>query len=251
MACYILTTKKRDQRLFRKILTDPHIFETPRELLLAIRSNKRGPILIIDLEIRGHEKIGFQTAELVKKNNPNAQIILLAEDSRLANYCFEYQVGVLDFIIKNDRDLTFQKRLLRAIEKAQYNLHKIFYTKPIFVRFPNGTRSILVDLTHIIYISCEKGTHHLILHEHDRITKIRATLKIVVPLHKDTCQIHSSFAINLNYLKDYQPKKKIITLSTGNALPVSRRYASEVRMHTTWFTQPPSKDENPNFKRND
>lgn len=135
MACYILTTKKRDQRLFRKILIDPYIFETPRELLLAIRSNKRGPILIIDLEIRGHEKIGFQTAELVKKNNPNAQIILLAEDSRLANYCFEYQVGVLGFIIKNDRYLTFQKRLLRAIEKAQYNLHKIFLHKTKFCTF--------------------------------------------------------------------------------------------------------------------
>ncbi|GAO99150.1 LytR/AlgR family response regulator transcription factor [Fructobacillus ficulneus] len=251
MSCYILTSKKGDQRLFRKLIPDPLIFDNPRELLLAVHSTTLGPIVVIDLEIHGYDKIGLQVAALIKRNNPNAQIILLAEDSRLANYCFEYQVGVLDFIIKNDRDLIFQKRLLRAIEKAQYNVHKILNSKPKFIFFPNGKKRLLLDLSRILYFSSEKGTHNVILHEHDQILKIRANLSTIAKLDDDIHQIHSGFCININYLQTYQPKKNIVTLANGVSLPISRNYINKVRQQTTWYSEPPTRENDPNFKKKD
>lgn len=243
MNCYVLTTDKKEQRLFRKILNEPAIYESPRDLLLTLNASLTGSIVILDVAIAGHEHAGFQTAEILRKQNPNSQLILLSNDSSMANACFEYQIGVLDFIIKGNLDLSFQNRLHRAVKKAQYNLHRISYLRPINIHLPDGSKNILVDLAKIIYISSEKGTHHLLLHESNRITKIRTSMKNVATLHENLCQIHAAFCINIDYLKKYDSKKGIVTLTTGNSLPVSRSFAPNIREKSRWYYQPPQKKE--------
>ncbi|MDF7637565.1 LytTR family transcriptional regulator DNA-binding domain-containing protein [Leuconostocaceae bacterium ESL0958] len=233
MSYYVLADQLEDRRLLNRILTNPIFCKSPQALLAALKKDRRGQIVILNLAIKGYPEAGFQTARLVRLFDPDAQLILLTHDEQLGHFCFEYQLSAIDFILKSN-DLRYQERLHRAIKQAYRNLQQIRLLRPLPIHFPNGQHQELVDLAQLIYIASEKGTHHLLLHEANRTRKIRANLKDMAPYHDCLCQIHAAYCINLNYLEEYIPSQQLVLLTNGVQLPVSRRYAKNVRPYGRW-----------------
>ncbi|MBS9338727.1 DNA-binding response regulator [Fructobacillus sp. M2-14] len=236
MPCYILTDKAQDKRFFKKTLLDPIFYETPSALISALRKVKNGQVVILDSTIRGFNKAGLKTAQLIRQKDPDAQLIMISDNASLVGQCFEAQVGFLDFIIKQDFSSAFLDRLLRAIAKANLNLRRILELRPIPIRLPHGKTSKVFDLTRVIYITTDKGTHHLFVHEADRLSRIHASMASIPDCHDSLFQIHASFTINIAYLHDYDCGTHIVTMVTGHRLPVSRLYAGALREALRWPT---------------
>ncbi|MFC4761291.1 LytR/AlgR family response regulator transcription factor [Fructobacillus durionis] len=247
MPCYILTDNLKSQRLIKKVLLDSIFFESPSALLHALGRTRQGQVIILDSCIRGFELAGIQTAQLIRQRDTDAQIIMISDNAQMAMRCFEAHVGLLDFIIKRDFNSAFFDRLLRAVATAKLNIHHIYELRPVSIRLPDGRTSRLFDLTRIIYITTESGSHHLIVHEADHQFRIRSSMKEVETLHEHFQRVHTSFIVNTSYLNAYYPNEHYLTLVNGQRIPVSRNYAGHLRDVLRWS---PKKPEQPQLIHN-
>ncbi|MCK8617535.1 LytTR family DNA-binding domain-containing protein [Fructobacillus sp. M158] len=236
MPCYILSDNGNARRLLKKVLNQPIFFETPSALLHALGRVKKGQVVLLDSAIRGYESAGLQTAQLIRQQDPDAQLIMMSDNAAMAARCFEGQVGLIDFIIKQDFNARFFDRLLRAISKANSNLRRILNLRPVPIRLPDGRSTRLFDLTRIVYFTTDSGSHHLIIHEVDHQSRIRASMRDLAAYHQNLYRVHSSYVINIAYLHLYQPSKHSLTMVTGHQIPVSRHYAGALRQALRWPT---------------
>lgn len=237
MPCYILTDNLKSQRLIKKVLFNSIYFETPSALLHALGRTRKGQVIILDSCIRGFEQAGIQTAQLIRERDPDAQIIMMSDNAEMAMLCFEAHVGLLDYIIKGNFNSAFFDRLLRAVATAKLNIRHIYDFRPVSIRLPDGRTSRLFDLTRIIYITTESGSHHLIVHESDHQTRIRSSMREVELLHDHFQRVHTSFIVNTSYLNAYYPNEHYLTLVNGQQIPVSRNYAGKLRDVLRWSSE--------------
>ncbi|CAK8054291.1 LytR/AlgR family response regulator transcription factor [Eupransor demetentiae] len=230
MTYYLLEDGKTYQRKIKKILPGTKAYGSPRELIAALDQDEYGhKIIILDLEIKGIRQAGFRTAQHIRRQDPHAQIIIVTSHTEMSFLCFQYQIGVIDFISKNDEEQAFQSRLQRAVQTAKDNISRIEEITEIPVRFPNGSQFIKGDLNQVDYISSEKGTHYLEIHTRSNTIKVRANLKDISAIHKNLLQIHAAYCINISQIESYRAGTQTLTLKNGTNLPVSRRFIKAIR----------------------
>ncbi|MBS9336662.1 response regulator transcription factor [Fructobacillus papyrifericola] len=234
MPCYVLTDSGIARRYLKKVLVNPVFFETPSALLHALGRVKKGQVVLLDSTVRGFATAGLQTAQLIRQHDPDAQLIMMSEDASMATRCFEAQVGLLDFIIKQEYSASFFDRLIRAVSKANLNLKRILDLRPEPIRLPDGRTSRLFDLTRIVYFSTDSGSHHIFVHEIDRQRRIRTSMKELAERHSNLYRVHASYIINIAYLNSYEPGERSLTMVTGHQVPVSRHYAGSLRNALRW-----------------
>ena len=161
----------------RKNNIEANIFSArcnPEDTLNDVEENGDNPALFfIDVELKGYKMDGFSLCRELKREKREFYFVFLTAKNELAYKDFEYELDVLDYIIKEPRcflekrfgeELTGRlERIFRKVENGKRD------KKLIWVEC--GSRKVGIEPEQIICVQSIKGTHQM-----EIITKVRRVM---------------------------------------------------------------------------
>lgn len=221
---YLLEDDITQQKRIKQYIQHIHTFTSPANLLSAVLKDKTPKIILLDLEIKDVIYAGLQTAQLIRKNDIISPIIIVTTHCELSWHTFQHHISALDFIDKSQPESAFAQQLKSAIYTADKVLKRYDKKSPNLITIRNGAHLVQFDLNHLSYVSSNKGTHYINVFTKNGVSKIRNTIKTIASSHENFIQIHASFCINRDFIKQYLKSEKIIELTDGTLLPVTRKF---------------------------
>ena len=201
-------------------------FNKSNKLIDAVKTTKYD-IYLLDIEMPGNN--GLEVAHEIRKRDFDAYIIFITSH---VNYMKEvFQVHTFDYLLKPiNRENLYQvmDRILNFIENR---IDKFCYVK--------RDSKIIVSLKNIIYF--EKQGRYVMIRTKENTDKfIMSANELLEKLNKNFIQIHTSFVINLNYLKRIASDKAVLSISHKDkdetvTLQISRKFRTQVREEIVHF----------------
>jgi len=185
--------------------------KNPFDVLEYIKNNKGAGIYFLDVDLKSSIN-GIELGEKIRKYDPRGFIIFITTHGEMSPLTFEYKVEALDYIIKNDFkniENRIYECLINANEKYSmtgYELQKVYH-------ITNGDRIIHVEFDKIIFFETSSTAHKIILHAIDRQIEFYGHLRdIINQLDERFYKCHKSFIINKDKIKEFDKKKRIVSL---------------------------------------
>lgn len=191
------------------------IYNSSETLTNRIIQNKNEySIYFLDIEVDG--KNGIEIARIIRKYDVNAFIVFITSYDEYMSEVFEVQT--FDYVLKP----ISKRRIFDLMEKISYIAN--FSSKRFFYSVNNVTH--YVSYGEIMYF--EKQKRQTILYSKSGDTKIfyMNTTQVLDQLSEYFVQIHTSFIININSVKQIS-KTRVILMGDLNQLvelPLSRKY---------------------------
>lgn len=216
-----------DEECFRTKLSQ-YLYKYYRSLDIIIDSFPSGEKLserfkmnsdaydLIFLDIEMEQLDGIHTAKRIRQYNQDTIIIFLTSH---VEYALEgYEVDAFRFLSKP----LIESKLIKALNDVQSEWDR---NRKLIIRdFDND---ILLPYKDIVYLEAQNVNVHIKTLNKDYT--IRKTLNSIGKEVKGPAfyQPHRSYIINLSYVTDYD--NKIITMETGETIPLSRNKLSEFK----------------------
>lgn len=200
---------------------------TPQELLedLEQRKSVMG-LYFLDICLNA-DLNGLQLAAKIRSKDPLGEIVFITSRSEMCSLTYEYQVGALDFIIKDLTD-SLPTKIKRCMETAAQKARQIkaLSTEPLYLKL--GGERIRFNPDDILYIETSKdAVHKIIIYTKTGMETAYGSLKeMEAALEKfsDFCRCHKSIIVNKKNIQKSQLKSRELVLTTGAVIPVSTRY---------------------------
>lgn len=200
-------------------------------------------LFLIDVELSGCSMNGFGLARELKKLNREYYLVYLTSHEELAYKVFEYELGVLDYIVKDPRyfllikhtDETASGRLCcsEAVNsRLRSRLNGIFeriekqtrQQKRETIVIECGSRLVEVIIEDIIFIQAIKGKHHIEICTACQMMNVRQSLKeIYETLNEDFLYINKSCIVQKHMIREIDKKNRLATLKGGYQMEISYR----------------------------
>ncbi len=222
-----LLKKRMDARIISARMNPEHILEDVQE------HGSEQAVFFIDVELKGCSMNGFELAKKLKKLNRKYYFVFLTSHEELAYKVFEYELGVLDYIVKNPKYFLTDKisdPLMKRLDSIFEKVGKLSEKeeKETLV-FECGSRLIEIALADIIYIQAVKGKHQVEVYTTDQMMNVRQTLKSIYEMLNDNfIYINKSCIIQKNMIREIDKKSRIATLKGGFELEIAIREMKNV-----------------------
>lgn len=192
------------------------------ESLLAAYQNGTADFQIVLLDIKMHDLNGISTAKALRAYDANALIVFVTSS---AEYVFSgYEVKAFRYVLKTELSHAFRKILEECVEEL--------CTAAQVYTFRTGTQDTAVRLADILYF--ESNRRQITLHVkqgsytyYEKLDAIEKALR-----GSDFVRCHQSFLVNAKEIRAV--KADALTLSNGEALPVSKSRRESVRKASLW-----------------
>jgi DNA-binding LytR/AlgR family response regulator len=201
-------------------------FNKSNKLIEAVKTAKYD-IYLLDIEMP--ESDGLEVAHEIRKRDFDAYIIFITSH---VNYMKEvFQVNTFDYLLKQINRENLYRVMDRILNFIENRIDKFCYVK--------RNSQIIVSLKKIIYF--EKQGRYVMIRTKDNTDKfIMSTNELLEKLNKNFIQIHTSFIINLNYLKRIASDKAVLSISHKDkdetiTLQISRKFRTQVREEIVHF----------------
>lgn len=188
---------------------------------------------MLDLEIKGLLHAGINTAKMIRQTDCISPIIVITTHDELSLQIFQSHISALDFIQKAQPETQFGKKLQHSVQMAYQRLNQFDLKMPVWLAIHNGVHTETFDLNTISHVSSNNGRHYINVHQSNITTQIRNTIKQISHYHDKFLQVHASFCVNQDFIQQYHRKDNVLLLTTGDLLPVSRRFK-----HNLSYLQP-------------
>lgn len=207
--------------------------ENPRETLLDIENNGDNPALfLLDVELKGYSMDGFSLCREIKKRKGDFFFVFLTSKNELAYKAFEYELDILDYIIK-EREY-FLERLIHT--KLRTRLDRVFEkieqkqnVQVDVVWVECGSRKVELNVESLICVRAVKGTHQLEVLTGNRRIMVRMTLEQMKNILGDRMiEVSKSCVVMKNKIKEIDRKKRLVILENGISCEIAFRKVSEV-----------------------
>lgn len=190
-------------------------------------------VFFIDVELKDSPMNGFELAKELKGKRKNYYFVYLTSHEELAYKVFEYELGVLDYIVKSPEiflaggisdNLTARLNTIFGKIEALSNEEK----KETLI-FECGSRLVEVATSDIIYIQAVKGKHQAEVYTTCQILSIRQPLKSIYEELSDAfIYINKSCIVQKSMIREIDRKSRIVTLKGGYRLEVAIREIKNV-----------------------
>jgi two-component system LytT family response regulator len=183
-------------------------------------------LVFLDIEMPG--KDGFFVAKELKSLEIDSTIIFVTAYDQYAIKAIKH--AAFDFITKPiDPDelalavTRFKSRNEKEIIKEKLECLSNYLDKQ-HIRFSTNRGFTLINPESIVYCQAEGNYTELIINDDERIVVTQQIGQIEKQLKQNFIRISRSYLLNVYYLKEYNSKKKTVSLSIENLpeLPVSR-----------------------------
>lgn len=205
----------------KNINTTIETFNNPEVLLNRLTHfNDSYDLYILDVVMQEN---GINVAEKIKKLQPNAIIIFETSSKEFALDAFS--VKAIDYILKPLN--------IEQITECLDRINSIFKTTRTVCQIKTNDHSIVtIEISDIMYI--ESLDRRLTIHTNNKETITSTSLRdkfinsIPFPINEHSfVQTHSSYIVNLNYVKAINDNEFILT--NGNIVPISKRMLNTVK----------------------
>lgn len=196
------------------------LFGSENDIIIQETNLTKYQIFFLDIMTEPSKCI--ETAQLIKRQNPMANIIIIS--SSIQHAIAGYRAEALRYVIKEDVNIKHMiyESLDAACKKMNYS------TAAVEIPFSNGTKKIFKN--NIIYV--ESNLHKVVFHILEREIKDYTMYGHLNAINEFVDQdkmirIHQSFLINMDYCQKMLYNKAI--LINRLELPISRTYSKKAR----------------------
>lgn len=224
------------QKVIEEYLTEEHIDarvvsarRSPEQTLADIQENgSKRALFLIDIQLRGCSMDGFGLARELKKLNREYYLVYLTSHEELAYKVFEYELGVLDYIVKSPRNFLSNKisdhmrsrfnTIFEKIEKRERQEEK----ETIVIEC--GSRYVEVIVEDIIFIQAIKGRHQIEIHTPYQTMNVRQSLKDIYEMLDDNfLYVNKSCIVQKSMIREIDKKERIVILKGNYRVEISYR----------------------------
>lgn len=190
------------------------VFSDSYSLIQSLKNNDH-MLYFLNIE---KDNQGIEVAKTVRKYNLNAFIVFLANHKKYMSEIFE--IRTFDYVLKP----VTKERIFRIMDDISRLLN---LNKKQFVFSVNNMNNY-ISFGEIIYF--EKHKRQTMLHHVSGMSKVfyMNTDQILEQLDACFTQIHTSFIININFVRQASRTKVILNNHRGIELPISRKYRENV-----------------------
>ena len=206
--------------------------QTPDELLAALDQKPQGlSLYFLDIGLNA-DKNGLQLASEIRKIDPLGEIVFITSRSDMCNMTFQYQIGALDFIIKDNIDILPHsiEKCLKTVSQKEKQLSELV-SEPLYLKL-NGER-VCFNPDDILYVETSKDVvHKIVIYTLTGMESVYSTLKEMESAlnpYSCFCRCNKSTIVNKKHIKKIDTKTKKIFLSTDTVIAVSARYVRSLR----------------------
>ena len=211
--------------------------QNPQKILEDIEQEKCvnvQKLFFIDIQMPVYYMDGLDLAKKLRKKSNDYYLVFITAKDNLAYKVFEYQLDVLDFIVKKP------KYYLKNIDPAPIieRLNRIFYkieqnqnieTKPK-IQIGSGSRRFEIIIEDIIYVQAIKGTHLLEINIACKKIQVRQTLKeIFEKINSEKfIFVNKSCIVQRNMILEIDKKNRRLNLYGGYQVEMSVREMKKI-----------------------
>lgn len=171
-------------------------------------------LLLLDIEMSG--KNGMTLAEELRRNGSRISIIFITgHDDYLKK---GYSVQPIQYLFKPVKKKELESAIA-ADRRMNYEAESI--------AFNTGQKKVVLSVKKIRY--AESYDHKILVHTDDQAIVLNSSLaELEQQLQAyGICRCHNSFLVNLQHISEFT--RSGIVLSSGEKLPVGRRFYSDIR----------------------
>ena len=156
--------------------------QNPQDILNDIEQcDNSQRLFFIDIQMPEYEMNGLELARKLREKNSNDYLVFITSKDDLAYKVFEYQLDVLDYIMKKPKYYLENADMAPLTER----LNRIFYkinqdqkeTEQKKIQLGSGSRKYNIAIEDIIYVQAVKGTHLVEINIACKKIQVRQTLK--------------------------------------------------------------------------
>lgn len=205
--------------------------QNPEELLNDFSARDQNPSLFfIDVQLETSSMDGFMLARELKQRSPLCHLVFLTYREELAWQTFEFELEVLDYIIKRPEFFlsdtvpdSLSRRLEHIFEKIESHLAYLEAdTKCIQIEC--GSKIIDLDTSAILFIQTVKSKHQTeIFTSRQRLTTRMPLNTLYDMLSPDFIYISRSCIVRRDKILEVDRKNRFLTLEGGHKLELSYR----------------------------
>lgn len=192
-------------------------------------NHNQGDCYFLDIELEG-DMNGLELAGIIRENDPLANIIFITTFADKLKLTFKYKIAAMDYIVKSTDKPSFSKRITDALETAYKRYLIIGQTQTaniLQIKIGDTIKNIKYD--DIYYFETAAVAHKIKLHTNNGIYEFYGKLKELEKIDSRFCRCHNSYLINIDYVKEYHPKSRILLMQNGHECLVSYRYSKNLK----------------------
>lgn len=209
--------------------------QNPWETLKDLERNENTQALFfIDIQMPKYDMDGLNLAKEIRKKSDDHHLVFITAKDDLAYKVFEYQLDILDFIVKKteyyreNADMhSVMERLNRIFYKISQHQGEILKQKLLVT---SGSRRYEIALEDIIYIQAIKGTHLIEINSACKKIQVRQTLKEIFEKinSKNFVFVNKSCFVQKDKILEIDKKNRTMKLKGGYNVEVSVREIKKI-----------------------
>lgn len=210
---------------------------TSPEQILGDAKERKGDISLffIDIQLDGYSLDGFGLARELKRQMKDCHLVFLTSREELAYKAFEYELGILDYIVKRPEDFLedevsdgIKRRLDSIFDKLEDKKER---RKRAVISIECGSRLVEVDKRNIIFIQSLKGKHQTEIYtDSQRLTTKQTLSGMKERLGEDFIYVNKTCIVQRDKIKEIDRKNRFLLLEGGYQAEVSFRRLNPLLM---------------------
>ena len=195
----------------------------PEEILRKAKESGRSNIYFLDVELRGAKLNGFEMGKKIRSFDTQGTIIYITAFGNLAYRTFEYHIGAMDYIVK-DNPQNLQASLAGCLSeiverlKVQEGRKQTHY---FTIQFMDKMHHIPIE--DIYYFETSARPHQVLLYAKTQQMAFTGKLsEIEKKLEGKFFRAHRAFLVNIAEIKELDFKKNLLLMNNGNECLVAR-----------------------------
>lgn len=197
----------------------------PDDLLNTVEKQHER-LYLLDIEL-GTKINGIQLANEIRKTDVDSKIVFVTTHAEMAMLTFEYQLEVLDFILKDNPD-GLQQRIIQVLDLAIKRFHQSQQTDEEYLQIKVGERVRSFKIKDILFIESSVVPHKLIMHLKKSQVEYYGTIKNTEKLSNVFFKCHKSIVVNRDNIRSVNKHTHQIELIDGELLWCSISGAREL-----------------------
>lgn len=201
---------------------------SPQEIVAALSSNPRQGIYFLDVDLKDETMNGFELGKQIRSLDTRGFIVYVTSHSELLTETFKYRLETLDYIPKED-EKHMLKRIALCLADINERCKNDKREKKEFFAVQRMNETSYVPLEDIVYFETSTKKHVLNLVAEGAFIEFYGKLAdIQEQLGEAFVRTHRSYLVNRSFISGINKQKKLIQLTNGNTVLLSRTKKNEI-----------------------
>ena len=209
--------------------------QNPQDILNDIEQcDNSQRLFFIDIQMPEYEMNGLELARKLREKNSDDYLVFITSKDDLAYKVFEYQLDVLDYIMKKPKYYLENADMAPLTER----LNRIFYkinqdqkeTEQKKIQLGSGSRKYNIAIEDIIYVQAVKGTHLVEINIACKKIQVRQTLKEIAEQidMEEFLFVNKSCIVQKRMILSVDKKNRRVNLTGGYQVEIAVREMKKV-----------------------